>query len=114
EEVEDPIAGVIYRTLSPWKSLTWRVVANSTPDIVQFELARDTLSGFGGVSWATGVQPIDRITSDPTLAGRVANDNGAELMRVEFDHDGDGIVDGFAVTDAQGAFKYVPAGLTVG
>ena len=95
---------VTYVSLSDWNTFTWEVDANDAPVIERFELAVDT----GSKSVA------DRVTSDPTVVGLVTNDNGAAYLTVEFDHDNDGAVDGTAVTDADGYFRYTPHGLSEG
>jgi hypothetical protein len=113
--VEDVVDGdATYRTLSPWRSLSWHVVANNPPSIARLELAHDTSAALTGGMPVAGVEALDRVTIDPTLLGRVANDNSAGYMTVEFDHNGDDIVDGSAMTDGDGKFSYLPVGLPVG
>jgi len=57
----------------------------------------------------TGDSASDLVTSDPTLTGQVSGDFGAGNVRVEFDHNGDGIVDGSVVVNTSGdTFQYDP------
>ncbi|MEM9251476.1 MAG: choice-of-anchor Q domain-containing protein [Planctomycetota bacterium] len=78
------------------------VVTGPLPSIADIRLANDD-----------GVDPADEITSDPTLAGELAGDSVSNVV-VEFDHDGDGIVEGTTVSDASGAFTYTAFALTAG
>ncbi len=104
----DATTGDTYKVFGPWSDpLSWHVETNLAPVITQFELAGDA----GNLhDW----QVLDRVTSDPTLFGRVADDNALAFVTVEFDHDGDDVVDGTAITDENGYFRYTPAGLTAG
>ncbi|MEN1679866.1 MAG: calcium-binding protein [Planctomycetota bacterium] len=54
------------------------------------------------------------ITDDPVLIGSVTSPAEAIGRRVEFDHDGDGLADGFAEIDAFGNFRYEPETLPHG
>src|SRR5262249_45845587 len=94
------------------QSVFWHQLENLDPSITQFELAHD----FG--NQVADVQILDRVTSDPTLVGRVWNDNGVASLTIEFDYDGDYennyIVDGTTSTDEKGFFQFTPAGLTEG
>jgi len=38
----------------------------------------------------------------------------AITVRIEFDHDGDGVIEATAITDSDGRFTYQPAGLKLG
>lgn len=107
-EDEGTSEGETYRTFSSWESFSWEVLPNDAPQITRFELKNDT--GHVGL----GHEVLDRVTSNPTLVGHVANQNGSQYLTVEFDHDGDGVVDGAAFTDEDGNFEYVPQGLNVG
>jgi hypothetical protein len=49
----------------------------------------------------TGLSATDKITSDPTLTGRVTDDYSVAALSVEFDHNGDGAIEGFAYTDSR-------------
>jgi hypothetical protein len=108
-----PPNGPEFTAYGPWRELTWDYPGNDAPEIAQFELLNDTgprTVEANGVTLVT----LDRITSDPTLIGRVSNDNSAASLKVEFDHNDDEIVDGFTFTDADGVFRYTPQGLTAG
>ncbi|PHS10434.1 MAG: hypothetical protein COA78_11410, partial [Blastopirellula sp.] len=61
-----------------------------------------------------GTDDADGKTSDPTLTGTIANDGPVGYWTIEFDHDGDGLVDGTTNADGEGTFKYVPVGVTSG
>jgi len=104
----DPTGEITYDTYGVWTDLIWTVLTNDAPLISQYELAFDT--GMLGL----GHEVLDRVTSDATLVGSVENDNGNAFMLVEFDHNGDQIVDGTARTDAKGYFRYTPTGLAEG
>jgi Ca2+-binding RTX toxin-like protein len=109
EEEVDPLSESKYNALGQWSApLNWSMLTNAAPTIDRFELELDT--GLQNL----GYEVLDRITSDATLVGRVENDNGAAFLTVEFDHDGDGVVDGTTSTDENGNFRYVPQGLGAG
>ncbi|MDC0934976.1 HNH/ENDO VII family nuclease [Pirellulales bacterium] len=111
EDRIETIGGVDYdySAVGPWTAaLSWTGIANAPPEISYMELDRDT--GFQ----ASDHETVDRVTSDPTIVGRVSDDNEFAHVAVEFDHDGDDLADGTSVTDADGYFTYVPSGLTVG
>ncbi|MBN2582912.1 MAG: hypothetical protein JXL80_07560, partial [Planctomycetes bacterium] len=88
--------------------------ANQPPEIVavELELATDFADSGGAGPWST----------DPTLQGRVTNDGPVDAIMVEFDLDianndnvdFDDVVDGTAITDADGRFFLSPAGLEPG
>lgn len=58
----------------------------------------------------TGTSNSDRITSDPRVAGTVSGSWMGGMVSIEFDHNGDGVVDGstYVMTPGQG-FTYDPA-----
>ena len=92
----------------PWKSLSFTLQTPAFQPAVftSFGLERDT-----------GGSASDRITSDATLRGAISaggNGNTRAFVTLEFDHNGDGVVDGQTTTDAEGAFRYVPIGLAGG
>ncbi|MEX2170470.1 MAG: choice-of-anchor Q domain-containing protein, partial [Pirellulales bacterium] len=51
-------------------------------------------------------------SADPTFIGTVTNDGRRSGLVVEFDHNGDGVIDGTAVTNADGEFLYRAQGLS--
>ncbi|TWT35622.1 Bifunctional hemolysin/adenylate cyclase precursor [Posidoniimonas corsicana] len=106
----DEATGQSYKVYGAPLSLTWEVVGNQAPSITQFELANDT--GY----YNAGHQVLDRVTSDPTLVGRVVDEDGTHqaFVNVEFDHNGNGQVDGWTTTDANGNFRYTPKGIDYG
>jgi Ca2+-binding RTX toxin-like protein len=111
EEMDDAAGDLRYKALSEWKSLTWTVLTNAAPMIEQFELLNDTRSMPLEDADPT-VRALDRVTTDPTLVGRVSNANGVGMLTVEFDHDDNDTIDGTALTDENGFFRYTPTGLT--
>ena len=49
------------------------------------------------------------------IRGRLSGGSqGRAFQTVEFDHNGDGTADGFAISDAEGAFEYLPLGAPAG
>jgi hypothetical protein len=58
--------------------------------------------------------PEDAITSNHTLTGFVSDDKLLAGLTVQFDHNGDGVVDGSAATLSNGTFVYIPSGLPTG
>ena len=91
--------------VGPWTTLSFTLeAAHNVPPIVE-ELALLSDSG----SSAT-----DGNTANATLAGSVADDRSPANLTVEFDHDGDDLVDGVAITDADGNFYYEPVALELG
>ena len=97
-----------FKTYGAWTSFSWTIAPNDAPAISFYELAFDT--GHANLDH----EVLDRVTSDPTVVGKVVNNNGVEFLQVEFDHNGDGSVDDTATTDVNGYFRYTPAGLTEG
>jgi hypothetical protein len=84
-------------------TLTLDPTANVAPSISDTRLFRDTLQS-----------ATDGITTDPRITGAVSNDGRVQSLIVEFDHDGDGTVDGRAYTGPSGQFWYLPAALDTG
>ena len=62
----------------------------------------------------TGTDTTDLVTTDASLTGTVSNDGETEYLLVEFDHDGDGVIDGATLTEEDGSFSYKPYGLEAG
>ena len=65
----------------------------------------------------TGTNTTDGLTTEPALTGQLAagvGGRGIAYATVEFDHNGDGTVDGSTVSDENGKFSYVPIGVTAG
>ena len=62
----------------------------------------------------TGWSSTDGITRDPRLTGVASNDGDVLNLRIEFDHNGDGVGDGSTLANAQGSFVYTPIGLSEG
>jgi hypothetical protein len=64
----------------------------------------------------TGTSATDRITSDPTLTGNLFDTAATPIdttyTLVQFDHNGDGLVDGSVLTDNLSVFTYRPQGLS--
>lgn len=89
----------------PWASIdfTHEQQPAAVPLIVELSLANDT-----------GQSDTDAVTYDPTIAGRVSDDGRLDGIVIEFDHDGNGTVEGFATADQWGRFSYLPAGLAAG
>ncbi len=109
EEFVDTDTDATYALFGLWRdALTWTVEENDPPVIQQFELLHDT--GHLGL----GYELLDRVTIDPTLAGRVSNDNPPAGVVVAFDYNGDNIIDAATTADANGYFQYTPQGLTAG
>ena len=107
--VVDEANNTSYRTIGDWsEALEWTYVAQNAPEFEYFQLEQDT--GHYG-----DYEVLDGITSNPNLVGRVvANGLPVAYQSVEFDHDGDGVIDGYASTDAEGRFRYEPQGLENG
>ncbi len=107
--VVDEANNTSYRTIGDWsEALEWTYVAQDAPEFEYFQLEQDT--GHYG-----DYEVLDGITSNPNLVGRVvANGLPVAYQSVEFDHDGDGVIDGYASTDAEGRFRYEPQGLSNG
>ena len=62
----------------------------------------------------TGSGVSDRITADPRIRGVLGESPFSDHLRVEFDHDLDGFVDGTAPLEGDRTFQYTPAGLEPG
>lgn len=89
------------RLLTPgaWSSLdfTLEPSEDAAPRIVELRLLSDS-----------GVSPEDLRTENVALAGVVHDPFGTGPFTVQFDDNGDGVVDDTCATDADGAFLYVP------
>ena len=88
-----------------WTSLTftYQMDANAAAELASWGLLNDT-----------GDSDADNVTCDATLTGTVSNDGQVGSLIVEFDHDGDTVVDGVTTTDSGGTFTYLPDNLIVG
>jgi uncharacterized delta-60 repeat protein/RHS repeat-associated protein len=62
----------------------------------------------------TGTSAVDKQTTDATLVGLLSASGDLSGVEVQFDHDGDGTVDGWAIADEYGNFLYTPVGLGLG
>lgn len=91
--------------VGPWTSLTFilQQSQNQPPVVAELRLLSDS-----------GVSSSDGYTANATLTGLVTDDRNVGGLAVEFDHNGDGVVDGVAVTDASGRFRYEPKALSHG
>ncbi|QDU95795.1 Calx-beta domain-containing protein [Lignipirellula cremea] len=85
-----------------WQSLTFTYTAPV-----------DALAAIDSLSFDLGEAGFVE-ASDAQVTGVVSNDGDPAGLTVEFDHDGDNIVDGRAYTDAEGGFTYSPQGLAAG
>ena len=88
---------------TPLTSTTISLDENAPPEIAGLSLANDS-----------GGSADDRITSDATVVGTITDDTSMDFVIIEFDHDGDGVIDGSTMTDESGSFTYVPLGLEAG
>lgn len=88
-----------------WTTLDFTLVAPQEPlaTVPELALLRDT-----------GTSASDRITADPSVVGRLADDDSTAFLTVQFDHNADGTPDGSVQADAEGRFTYTPAGLAQG
>jgi VCBS repeat-containing protein len=88
----------------------------STSFTFTLEAAPQTLATVSGLALThdTGTSASDGVTSDPSLYGQVENDGSVAYLVVQFDHDGNGSVDGSVVAEADGSFGYTPSGLAAG
>ncbi len=91
--------------VSAWTpyTFTWEAASNTAAQVTSLSLQSDT-----------GASSSDSISSDPTIVGQTSNDGEVGGLLVEFDHNGDGVVDGTAVADAEGSFAYLPEGIELG
>lgn len=91
--------------VSAWTpfTFTWEAASNTAAQVTSLSLQSDT-----------GASSSDSISSDPTIVGQISNDGEVGGLLVELDHNGDGVVDGTAVTDADGSFTYLPEGIALG
>jgi hypothetical protein len=78
------------------------LIPEPAPHVTELELEFDT-----------GEFDDDGITTVTALIGQTDAAEGL-VVRIDFDHDGDEIVDGTAWTDASGGFRYFPKGLASG
>ncbi|MBL8869103.1 MAG: choice-of-anchor D domain-containing protein [Planctomycetaceae bacterium] len=99
-------AGTVLST-SPWITFAYELAAlpTSTFEVRNLRLVNDT-----------GTSATDKVTSDPTLTGNLLETGvppkDVAYSLVQFDHNGDGLADGNALTDDLGVFEYRPLGLT--
>lgn len=87
----------------PDVSFTYAIPVNAPAEVDELELVEDT-----------GASATDNITYNAALTGQITNDGDLGGWIVQFDHNGDGLVDGTSVTDDEGHFTYAPQGLTEG
>ncbi|MCY2990951.1 MAG: hypothetical protein NTY19_24210 [Planctomycetota bacterium] len=88
----------------PWSTFTFTWEPEQGPALASLALADDT-----------GTSATDGVTSDALLHGKLAVAvNFAAEFRIEYDQDGDGVVDGSTWNDAQGEFEFRPLGLAAG
>ena len=88
---------------SDWTSLTFELLEDAPPVVSGLQLRSDT-----------GSSDSDGITADPTVIGSVTNDDELAGVTVEFDYDGDDVVDASATIDDLGDFQHTPLGLADG
>ena len=92
-------SGEIVRTTA-WASFDYTLVARpEIPNlqIVHMGLMQDTLTN-----------DADRITTNPTMSGMVRGTAGTGTIRVEFDHNADGVMDGYVKVAPDTTFHYDP------
>jgi hypothetical protein len=100
-ELDSTTGSVLY---GPWTAISFTYDAAVNAPAVVSELALENDTGYDD----------DLLTTDPTLIGQVTNDGSPSSLLVQFDHDGDELIEGSALTDAEGRFTYRPAGLSAG
>lgn len=83
-------------------SFTYQANVNQPPEVNELKLQSDTQTSGDG------------LTGNPLLVGQVSDDDSAARLTVELDHNGDGLAEGVAFTDAQGRFRYRPEPLGFG
>lgn len=88
-----------------WESITfdYAPVVNATPEVATFTLLSDS-----------GASETDGLTANVDLTGTVTDDGNLNQLQVEFDIDGDTVVDGTALTDEEGRFLFTPTLLDYG
>lgn len=86
-----------------WFSYTFTFEAQPVADVSDVRLFEDS-----------GVDTSDGVTANPIILGTLTSVGELAQLRVEVDHDGNGTVDGRAITDSQGRFRYFPVGLATG
>ncbi|MEN1681434.1 MAG: hypothetical protein AAGJ46_17780 [Planctomycetota bacterium] len=105
-----------YKVVGGWSDPATALVAEKPGvDFAYFALARDT-GHYALYDQTVGdYEFLDGVTSDPTVEGvLMIGSEPAAYTHVEFDHDSDGVVDGYAATDSRGRFRYTPVGLAEG
>ncbi|MFN5185966.1 MAG: Calx-beta domain-containing protein [Planctomycetota bacterium] len=91
--------------LGAWKTLSFSI---TDPSIQRAKIQELRLRS------DDGLQDDDRITSDPTILGKVDRDGANSSMAIEIDLDGDSIVDESLVTASDLSFQYTPTRYSVG
>lgn len=88
-----------------WVTLTFthEVQANEAPRLLDLALVNDT-----------GESTTDGITYDNRISGHITNEGSVQGRTIEFDHDGDSVVDGTVLTSGKGRFIYAATGLPLG
>lgn len=87
---------------SDWLSLSFTYDRGAMPTISQFSLVTDTGN------------PTDKVTYATALLGKLAAPGEIGNVQVQFDHNGDGTVDGTTVSYPTGEFLYVPTPIEEG
>lgn len=88
-----------------WQSLDFELPAPPTSPSQISELKLRVDDGF---------DHSDRMTSDPSLVGRVTRPSTHGMLVIEFDTDGDGLADDRSVADEDLVFQYTPTQLSPG
>ncbi len=86
----------------PWESFAFELVPKPATQVTALGLETDT-----------GDSDSDGITTDTTLVGQTDAPAGTPI-RIDFDQNGDGIVDGTTWAADDGSFQYQPQGLASG
>ncbi len=84
-------------------SFTYEQPSLAAPTVNELRLSNDT-----------GESGSDGVTTNPSLSGSVVYAGDVFGITIEFDHNGDGAVEGTTTTDYQGRFSYSPVGLPAG
>ncbi|TWT59741.1 Ig-like domain-containing protein [Rubinisphaera italica] len=124
--VEDPLTG--NPVTGNWKEVTFQSSATPVAGISSVQLVHDL--GENEANWSTYLPEITGqldgyyqgeilfgLIPDGSQSGNSSyNEDAAEIagIVVEFDHDGDDLIDGRATSDENGNFRYTAAGLAAG
>ena len=104
---------------SAWDANLGSYVSGAAQSITFLPLAQtQPAATITNLSWSIRrTPPAAAHGDDPTVAGQVACDTGADGLTVQFGHFDSGnnwVADGTTTTDADGNFTYLPANLTAG